>query len=73
MAYTINKTDGTVVATITDGTIDTSTSLTLFGKSYSGFGELLNENLVKLLENAKTYIPLSPEILYQTSKIYYSK
>ena len=51
MAYTINRTDGTIVATITDGTINTSTSLTLFGKSYSGFGELLNEDLVKLLEN----------------------
>ncbi len=52
MAYTINKTDGTVVATITDGTLNTSTSLTLFGKNYSGFGELLNENLIKLLENS---------------------
>ena len=51
MAYTINKTDGSVVATITDGTINNTTSLTLFGKSYSGFGEALNENLVKLLEN----------------------
>ena len=61
MAYTINKTDGTVVATITDGTIDTSTSLTLFGKSYSGFGEGLNEDLVKLLENsAGTSTPTSP-------------
>ena len=39
MAYTINKTDGTVLATITDGTIDNTSSLTLFGKSYSGFGE----------------------------------
>ncbi len=61
MAYTINKTDGTVVATITDGTIDNSTSLTLFGKSYSGFGELLNENLIKLLENSSsTSAPASP-------------
>ena len=61
MAYTINKTDGTIVATITDGTINTSTSLTLFGKSYSGFGELLNENLVKLLENqASTSTPTAP-------------
>ena len=61
MAYTINKTDGTVVATITDGTIDTSTSLTLFGKSYSGFGEALNENLVKLLENSNsTSAPSAP-------------
>ena len=61
MAYTINKTDGTVLATITDGTIDTSTSLTLFGKSYSGFGEGLNEDLVKLLENsAGTSTPTAP-------------
>jgi len=61
MAYEINKTDGTAVATITDGTIDNSTTLTLFGKSYSGFGELLNENLVKLLENSSsTSAPTAP-------------
>ena len=61
MAYTINKTDGTVVATITDGTVDNTTSLQLFGKSYSGFGEGLNENLVKLLENtASTSAPTAP-------------
>ena len=61
MAYTINKTDGSVVATITDGTINNTTSLQLFGKSYSGFGEALNENLVKLLENqASTSSPASP-------------
>ena len=62
MAYTINRTDGSVVATITDGTIDTSTSLTLFGKSYSGFGEALNENLIKLLENQSgTAAPTAPQ------------
>lgn len=61
MAYTINKTDGTVVATITDGTTNSSTSLTLFGKSFSGFGEALNENLVKLLENSSsTAAPTAP-------------
>ena len=61
MAYTINKTDGTVVTTIVDGTVDNSTSLQLFGKSFSGFGEGLNENLVKLLENsASTSAPTAP-------------
>ena len=61
MAYTINKTDGSAIATITDGTLDTTTTLSLFGKSYSGFGELLNENLVKLLENsASTAAPTAP-------------
>ena len=61
MAYTINKTDGTAITTITDGTVDTTTSLQLFGKSFSGFGEALNENLVKLLENsASTASPIAP-------------
>ena len=61
MAYTINKTDGAVVTTITDGTVDNTTSLQLFGKSFSGFGEGLNENLVKLLENgASTSAPTAP-------------
>ena len=61
MAYTINKTDGGTVTTITDGTVDNTTSLQLFGKSYSGFGEGLNENLVKLLENsAGTGAPSAP-------------
>ena len=71
MAYTINKTDGTVVATITDGTVDNSTTLSLFGKSYSGFGEALNENLVKLLENAASTAaptaPLKGELWFDTS------
>ena len=61
MPYTINRTDGTAIATIQDGTADNSTSLTLFGKSYSNFGEALNENLVKLLENqASTSSPAAP-------------
>ena len=29
MAYTVNKTDGTILATVADGTIDTTTDLTL--------------------------------------------
>jgi hypothetical protein len=62
MAYQINKTDGTVVATVADGQIDSlSTDLTLIGKNYSGFGEYLNENLIKLLENfASTTRPTHP-------------
>ena len=52
MAYKINNTFGTLLVTLADGTIDTSTTdLTLFGKGYAGFGEKLNENLVALLEN----------------------
>ena len=62
MAYQINKTDGTIVATVADGQVDTiSTDITLIGKNYSGFGEALNENFIKLLENfSSTTQPTNP-------------
>jgi len=61
MAYTVNKTNGNILATVADGTIDTTTDLTLIGKNYAGYGEFFNENLVKLLENfANTSAPSSP-------------
>jgi hypothetical protein len=74
MAYQINKTDGTVVATVADGQIDQlSTDLTLIGKNYSGFGEHFNENLVKMLENfASTTRPTHPirgQIWYDTADL----
>jgi len=52
MAYKLNNTFGTLLITLADGTIDVATTdLTLIGKGYAGFGEKLNENLIKLLEN----------------------
>ena len=51
MAYTINKSDGTVAATVDDGTLNTETSIQLIGRNYEGYGEAFNENLVKLMEN----------------------
>ena len=61
MAYTVNRTSGAVLTTVADGTIDTTTDLTLIGKNYSGYGELLNENFVKILENfSNSSQPASP-------------
>ena len=52
MPYEINNSVGTKLVSLKDGTIDTTTTdLALFGKGYAGFGERLNENFVKLLEN----------------------
>ena len=52
MSYTITTTAGVTLATIADGTVDsTTTSLTLIGKNYAGYGIFLNENYIKLLEN----------------------
>jgi hypothetical protein len=62
MAYSINKTDGSILATVADGQLDQfSTDITFIGKNYSGFGEVLNENFVKILENfADTAAPTKP-------------
>ena len=61
MAYTINLTDGTVFATVNDGTVNTSSSVTLVGKNYAGYGEFLDENFIQMLENfAKTTAPAAP-------------
>ena len=61
MAYTINLTDGTVFATISDGTINTSSSMILVGKNYAGYGEFLDENFIHLLENgSNTTAPPAP-------------
>jgi len=61
MAYTINLTDGTIFATVADGTINTSSSMILVGKNYAGYGEFLDENFIHLLENgANTTAPGAP-------------
>ena len=62
MTYIINKTDGSVLTELGDSTIDqVSTDLTLIGKNSSNYGEVFNENLIKLLENfASTSEPTYP-------------
>ena len=61
MAYTINLTDGTIFATVADGTINTSSSMILVGKNYAGYGEFLDENFIHLLESgANTTAPGAP-------------
>ena len=61
MAYTITLTDGTVFATIADGTINTDSSMVLIGKNYAGYGDFLDENFIHLLENSSnTTAPGAP-------------
>ena len=57
MAYTINLTDGQIFATVADGAIDTSSSMTLVGKNYAGYGAFLDENFIHLLENGSNTTP----------------
>ena len=74
MAYLITKSDGTTLTTVSDGQIDDlTTDLTLIGKNYSGFGEALNENLIKLLENfasaARPTRPIRGQIWFDVTEL----
>ena len=62
MSYKLNKTDGSLLVDLVDGSLDTtSTDISLIGKNYSGFGESINENFIKILENfANTSAPSLP-------------
>ena len=73
MSYKINKTNGDLLIDLVDGQIDeTSTDITLIGRNYKGFGEKVNENFVKIVENfAKSSSPSSPlvgQLWYDTSE-----
>lgn len=73
MSYRLNKTNGDLLTDLVDGQLDTtSTDLTLVGRNYKGFGEFLNENYIKLLENfSSTSAPNNPiagQLWFDTSE-----
>jgi hypothetical protein len=71
MAYTINLTNGTIFATIADGTINTSSSMVLVGKNYAGYGQFLDDNFIHLLESGANSTapgaPLTGQLWWDTS------
>lgn len=72
MSYKINQTNGNLLVDLIDGRIDnTSTDLVLIGRNFTGYGELFNENFVKLLENFASVSPpsnpLRGQLWYDTS------
>ena len=72
MAYNIVKSDGTIIDTIADGTYnDSATSLTLVGRNFSNYGQIMTNNLVRLLENSAYNIspsnPISGQLWWNTS------
>lgn len=70
MAYTITLTDGTVLTTIANNAVDTTTSLTLIGRNFSGYGGYIAENLVYLLENFANATPPPAPLVGQ---LFYNK
>lgn len=71
MSYKLNKSDGELLVELADGIIDTTTTdITLVGKNYRGFGEFINENFIKVVENfAGTATPGNP----LTGQLWYDK
>ena len=61
MPYIINKTNGTRITILDDASLSKTTSLTFVGRNYSGYGEIINENFLKLLESfSNTTEPVNP-------------
>lgn len=60
--YTINLTNGTVLCSVPEETIDkSSSSVSLIGKGITDYGESQNENFIHILENfAGVSAPISP-------------
>ena len=59
MPYILTKTNGTTLTTVDDASLDTTTDLFLVGRNYSGYGNPVNENFIKLLENFNNATPPS--------------
>jgi len=73
MAYTVNKTDTSATPnsyTVQDSVVNEQTDISLIGKGYAGYGELIAENFLHLLENfADQTQPVKPI----TGQLWYDK
>ena len=64
MAYTVNKTNSSATPnsyTVQDSIMNTQTDISFIGKGYAGYGEIVAENFLHLLENfSNTSAPSKP-------------
>lgn len=73
MAYQIDRFNGTFLANVEDGSIESNvTDLRFVGKNYAGYGEVQNENFLHLLENFSNTTPpprvISGQIWYDSGE-----
>ena len=73
MAYTIKNTRGDTLKTVTDGTLDSTLPIKLYGKNYLGYGEGLQNNLISILENftkdTEPSAPLKGQLWYDNANL----
>ena len=64
MAYTVNKTNSSATPnsyTVQDSILNSQTDISFIGKGYAGYGEIVAENFLNLLENfSNTTAPSKP-------------
>jgi hypothetical protein len=73
MAYTVNKIDTSATPnsyTVQDSVVNNQTDISLIGKGYAGYGELIAENFLHLLENFADQTQPSKPI---TGQLWYDK
>jgi hypothetical protein len=61
MTYTIKNTAGTTIGVVNENQVNVQFDITLIGKNYRNYGEVFNDNLIRMLENhANTTPPAKP-------------
>lgn len=72
MSYTITHANGSNPIVISDGTVDTSTSISLVGRNTANYGQFINQNFLNMLENfansSQPANPITGQLWYNTSK-----
>jgi hypothetical protein len=64
MPYAITLTNGNVFANVADGTINAQSPMVMIGKDFSGYGQYIDQNIIRLLESgASPTKPLNAQIL----------
>lgn len=75
--YVVTHTDGTVYTTLGAGVIDSKLGISLIGSNYVGYGQLIANNFVRLLENQANdtppSYPIAGQLWWNTTKqtLYY--
>ena len=74
MSYTVNKSNSSAspnAYTVQDGVVNTQTDLSFIGKGYAGYGEVIAENFLHLLENFSNSTaptkPVSGQLWYDST------
>lgn len=72
MPYSVNHSNGEVFTTVADQVVNNTSSLSFVGKNYTGYGKIIAENFLHLLENFANITepsnPVEGQLWYDTSE-----